>query len=257
MRELAERACFSLSLTLGKLLRSTRYSATRIARHDAGLQVEKRRTAYAPLLISVGQRLMVVLNTGVRILPQQAWEERERLIWQTLHDRSIRIDADRVLILPVLPGETLASLLENPEVDASVRNRAIELAVTALADFHAMGFTHGDAMAGTVMIDLQAGVAHWFDFETMHDPNRTMTWRRADDVRALLATCLIRSSPAALADVLQRIRDVYADEDVIRLVALNFTSGLHRPLAFHLGQAGLSFRDFRAIGQLLNRPSPG
>ena len=63
-------------------------------------------------------------------------------------------------------GETLATLLEDPELEESVRKRAIELAVVALAEFHHLGFTHGDAMAENVMVDLEAGVAHWFDFET-------------------------------------------------------------------------------------------
>ena len=57
------------------------------------------------------------------------------------------------------------------------------------------GFTHGDAMAENVMVDLEAGVAHWFDFETIHDSRRPMAWRRADDVRALLVTCLVRTVP--------------------------------------------------------------
>jgi hypothetical protein len=52
----------------------------------------------------------------------------------------------------------------------------------------------------------------------------------------------------------QLILDAYGDEEVTRLLAASFTSVWRRPLTFHLGQAGLSFRYFRAIARLL-RPT--
>ena len=97
-------------------------------------------------------------------------------------------------------------------------------AVIALAEFHRLGFTHGDAMAENVLVDLEAGVAHWFDFETVHDSSRPMAWRHADDVRALLVTCLVRTSNEKLAETLQFILDVYADQGVTRVLATSFTS---------------------------------
>ena len=195
VRELAERAYFVLCLALGWLLRSARYSKTRIVYQDGERQVRKRRFFYAPLLVWMGGPLVRILDTGVRVLPQRDWEERERRIYQSLRGTSIRIDADGTLVLPCLAGETLATLLEDPELEESVRKRAIERAVVALAEFHRLGFTHGDAMAENVLVDLEAGVAHWFDFETIHDSSRPMAWRRADDVRALLVTCLVRTVP--------------------------------------------------------------
>jgi tRNA A-37 threonylcarbamoyl transferase component Bud32 len=263
VRELAERSYFFLCLALGRLLRSARYSKTRIAGQDGELQVRKYRFFYAPLLIWLGVPLVRVLNTGVRVLPQRDWEERERRIYRTLYGTSIRIEADAMLVLPCVAGETLATLLENPELEESVRKTAIERAVIALAEFHHLGFTHGDAMAENVLIDLEAGAAHWFDFETMHDSSRPMAWRRADDVRALLITCLVRTIPEKLAETLQLILDVYedlsrrsceaakADEGITRLLATSFNSVLRRPLIFHLAQAGLSFQCLREIARLL------
>lgn len=249
--DLAEHAWFLFCLTLGRLLRAARYSNTRIAGDDGRLHVRKYRRFYAPVLVWLGGPLVTILNTGVRILSQREWLDRERLIYSRLYGTSVHIDGDGVLVMPRLHGETLATLLEDSQLEASDRNRAIGLAVGALADFHRAGFTHGDAMAENVMVDLQAGVAHWFDFETVHDRNRAMAWRRADDVRALLATCLLRTAPEELAGTLRLILDVYADEEVTRLVATSFTSVLQRPLILHLGQAGLSFQYFREIGRLL------
>ena len=44
-------------------------------------------------------------------------------------------------------------MLEDPDLEESVRRSAIEQAVVALAEFHHLGFTHGDAMAENVMIE--------------------------------------------------------------------------------------------------------
>lgn len=252
MRELAERAYFLPCQALGWLLRSVRYATVRVVRHDGELQVRKRRSFYAPLLVRMSDPLVRILDAGVRVLRQREWEERERLIYLSLHGTSIRVDAAGTLVLPCLPGKTLASLLEDPELGESVRKTSIERAVAALAEFHRLGFTHGDAMAENVLVDLEVGAAHWFDFETVHDSSRPVVWRRADDVRALLITCLIRTHPEDCAETLRFILDSYPDQSVRRILAASFGSALRRPLAFYLSQAGLSLRSFRDIGRLLH-----
>ena len=251
MRELTERAYFLLCLALGWLLRSARYSKARIVDQDGACQVQKSRVSYAPLLIWMSGPLVRLLDTGVRVLPQRDWEERERMIYRSLYSTSIRIDVDGMLVLPCLAGETLATLLGDSELDESVRKKVIERAVAALAEFHRLGLTHGDAMAENVLIDREAGVARWFDFETMHDSSRAMVWRRADDVRALLVTCLVRTVSEKRAETLRLILDGYADEEVTRHLAASFASVLRRPLTFHLAQAPLSFQCFREIARLL------
>jgi len=238
---------------MGRLLRSAKYSkAWVVDEEDSVTKVRKSRRFYAPLLIWSGGLLTRILDTGVRVLPQRDWEARERHVYRSLHGRSIRVDAGGVLVLPHLAGHTLATLLENPELEEPVRNRAIERAVVALAEFHRLGFTHGDAMAENVLVDLERGLAHWIDFETVHDSSRPMTWRRADDMRALLVTCLVRTVREKRAQTLGLILDVYADKDVTRLLATNFVTAWQRPLAFHLGQAALSFQCFREIARLLS-----
>ncbi len=217
--------------------------------------MRKSRVFYAPLLIWMSGPLVRLLDTGVRVLPQRDWEERERMIYRSLYSTSIRIDVDGMLVLPCLAGETLATLLEDPELDESVRKKVIELAVAALAEFHRLGLTHGDAMAENVLID--AGVARWFDFETIHDASRAIVWRRADDVRALLVTCLVRTVSEKRAETLRLILDAYGDEGVTRLLVPSFTSVLRRPLAFHLAQAGLSLQCFREIARLLRERLDG
>lgn len=251
MREMAERAYFLLCLALGRLLRCARYSEVRIACRDGELQVRKRRFFYAPLLVWMGEPLVKILDTGVRVLPRRDWQERERLVYRSLRGTTVRTDADGMLVLPCLAGETLATLLQDPALEESARKRAVERAVVALGEFHLAGFTHGDAMAENVLVDLEAGVAHWFDFETIHDSTRPIGWRRADDVRALLVTCLARTAPEERTETLRLILNAYPNEGVTRLMAASFTPVLQRPLIFHLAQAGLSFRSFREIARWL------
>lgn len=251
--EFGERTYFVLCRAFGRLLRSGRYSQARVVDRDGEREVRKRRSFYAPLLVWLGDPLMRMLGTGVRVLPKREWEARERQVHGRLRDRSIRVDADGTLVLPYLAGETLAAVLEhqNSEAEAGARTRAIELAVLALVDFHRRGFTHGDATAENVVIDLEAGAAQWFDFETVHDPRRPIVWRRADDLRALLFTSVIRMVPEQRAGIVQIVLDLYGDEDVVRVLATSFTSVWRRPLTFHLAQAAMSFDDFREIARLL------
>jgi serine/threonine protein kinase len=256
MRELVARAYFVLCLALGRLLRSARYSSTRVVCQDGERRMRKHRLFYAPLLVRLGGPLVRILDTGVRVLPQRDWEERERRIYGSLRGTSIRVISDGVLVLPLLAGQTLATLLEDPALRESLRKTAIEQAVVGLAEFHRLGFTHGDAMAENVVVDLKAGVAHWLDFETVHDSVRSMAWRRADDVRALLVTCLARTALEKHAETLDFILEVYADEDVTRALATSFTSVWRRSLTFHLAQAPLSFQRFQEINRLLRERLP-
>jgi hypothetical protein len=252
------------------MLRSARYSTVRIVREDGQRLVRKQRRFYAPLLIWMSDLLVRILDAGVRVLPQREWEQRERLIYQRLYGASIGVDADGTLVLPLLAGHTLATLLEDPELEQSIRKRAMEHAALALADFHRLGFTHGDAMAENVLVDLaprpcsgrpepsskgEADAAHWFDFETIHEPSRPPAWRRADDLRALLVTCLIRTAPEQRVETVEIIVAAYADEDVTRVLATSFRSVWRRSLTLHLLQAPLSFQCFCELGRLLRAGS--
>jgi hypothetical protein len=237
------------------MLRSARYSTVRIVDEDGQRLVRKHRRFYAPLLIWMSDLLVRILDAGVRVLPRRDWVQRERLIYQRLYDASIRVDADGTLVLPLLAGHTLATLLEDPELEDPSRRRAMEHAAIALADFHRLGFTHADAMAENVLVDLDAGAAHWFDFETIHEPSRPQAWRRADDVRALLVTSLLRTPPEKRAETVELILRAYADEDVTRVLAASFGSVWRRSLTLHLLQAPLAFQCFCELGQLLRAGS--
>ena len=157
MRRWTERASFLLCLALGRLLRSGRYASARITDQEGVPVVRKRRLFYAPLLVWLGGPLVRILDAGVRVLPQRDWEERERMLYRRLYDASISVE-DGTLVLPRLPGQTLATLLQDPELADSLRKTAIQRAVAAIAEIHRLGFTHADAMAENVMVERKSVV---------------------------------------------------------------------------------------------------
>ena len=252
MSELSERAYFTASLLFGRLLRAGRYSRARITNQNGELKVLKSRSVYAPLLVRLGEPLVRILDTGMKVLAQDEWQERERAMYRDQYGSAVKVDADGTLVLPFLAGSTLASLLEGRGVNEAARRKSIGLASAALAQLHRAGVTHGDAMAENVMVDVDARIARWFDFETVHDAERPLLWRRADDVRALLATCLLRTDSSKREETLNLILDTYGDEEVTRAVAATFAKVKRRPLPFHLGQAPMSFESYREIARLLD-----
>lgn len=254
-RGAAASAWYHLCLALGWLLRSARYSTTQVVFGGDTPYVRKHRRFYAPPLVWLGGPLMRMLDTGVRVLPQRDWERREREVYDRYLAMPIGIEAGRTLVLPHLPGRTLAALLEDRTLEASTQTRAIALAVCALAGFHRRGLTHADAMAENVLVDLDAGTATWFDFETAHDPGRSFTWRRADDLRALVATCLLRTDPAESHSTLRLVLETYGDAGVIRALATGFGRVLRRSLVFHLAQAPIAYRRFSDVGAWLGESS--
>lgn len=252
MRGLAERAYFVLCQGVAWLLRSARYSKVRTDGRAGEPVILKERSFYGPVLVWMSGPAVGLLGGGVRVLPQRDWHERERSIYRALHQRTLRLDTGG-LVLPRLQGETLAALLEGPGLKESDRAGVIGLAARALARLHRLGFTHADAMAENVMIDLERGSAHWFDFETVHDPSRPIAWRRADDVRALVSSCVARTAPGERARTVHLLLDTYDDAEVERVLAAQFTSAFRRALAFHLSQARLTFTADRQLAWILDQ----
>jgi hypothetical protein len=242
----AERAWYFLCLHAARLIRSARYASVALA--DGERQVRKRRRFYAPILVQASRPVFRILGTGMRVLAHREWVAREQRIYRVLQ-RGVVLEEKGTLVLPMLPGRSLARLLDDPAVQEGDRRRAIELAVLALAALHREGIFHGDAMADNVLVDLAAGAAHWIDFETLHDSSRPEVWRRADDLRALLATCLLRTPEVDSEAVLAALVDAYPDPSVERDLTERFASILQRSLAFHLGQAPLPRQRFQAIAR--------
>lgn len=247
---LGERLYFNASLRVGRLLRAGRYSDVQVVGEHGRAEIRKRRRFYAPLLVRLSGPVFRALGTGMRVLPQQAWIDRERQLYARLERPPVRVEGS-TLVLPVLPGTTLSLLLADRALSPSDRASAIGLAGQALAELHGRGITHGDAMAENVLVDLAGGAAHWFDFETVHDGDRPAAWCRADDLRALVTTSLVATPADEIGGTLTAFSEAYRNDDAWSRLAEHFTRVVQRPLPFHLGQAPLPAAHYRAVARLL------
>jgi hypothetical protein len=137
----------------------------------------------------LGGALSAILTTGMRVLSLREWEARERRIYGDLRYLSLPVTGNGCSSFHCSLGRR-SRRGWRPRAQQTDGIRAIELAVVGLAGLHRFGYTHGDAMAENVMIDLPAGVAHWFDFETVQDatPTSRRSWlagrRRVDGAAA-------------------------------------------------------------------------
>ncbi len=241
----------ALCSALGRCLRSATYSRVADGVEGGAPTVTKRRAGYASALIALGNIALRLLGTGTRILSQREWEERETHLYGVLYGEEARATPGE-LELPKLPGVPLAELLRDPAVSRTHRERALRLSARALRRLHDLGYTHADAMASNVLVDMSRDEARWFDFETVHSTNESPVARRADDVRALLYTCAAAADGQELSRVVDVVLEAYGHEETGCAVARRARRLFPRPLAFHLGQAGLSFGRLRQLSAALS-----
>jgi hypothetical protein len=99
-------------------------------------------------------------------------------------------------------------------------------------------FSHGDATARNVLCDVARGRATWIDFETLHDPSRTVAWRQADDLRALLWSAAEATGGEGYCALCAAILDIVSEPALLSELARLSASA--RPSVFHLAHGSLS-----------------
>ncbi len=225
---------------------------------DAG-QFIRARTWYAAWLIPPGNWYLSWLSTGVSMLPTSLWLDWECRMYAELSPLLAQRAGRRQLLLPRIPGETLAAILSAPTQELSRKIQAVRLAAAALIETHrhnvpwpdgiSRPFSHGDATARNVLCDVTGGRATWIDFETLHDPCRTVAWRQADDLRALVWSAAESIGSDAFEALCAAILDVVSDTAVLRELAHVAASG--RPNVYHLAQGTLSLSQHRRLCSIL------
>jgi hypothetical protein len=231
---------------IGLLLRHTKTCRTRPCRGEAGYT--KTRSWHATGLIPPGNWYLRWLSAGVHILPTKHWLDWESQMHAELSGLNVRRAGRRRLLLPRIAGERLAAILSSPVLDLSHKDRAIRLATAALVQAHqhcvlwpdgvSRPFSHGDATARNVLCDVASGRATWIDFETLHDPSRTVAWRQADDLRALIWSAAETTDADAYDVLCAAILNCVSDTEVLSELA--HVAGCTRPNVYHLAQGSLS-----------------
>jgi len=241
---------------LGLLMRHVKACRTR-RQADAG-QFIRARTWYAACLIPPGNWYLTWLSTGVSILPTRRWLDWECRMHAELSPLLAQ-RAGRRLVLPRIAGESLADILSSPTPDPLHKDRAVRLAAAALVRTHrhhvlwpdgvTRPFSHGDATARNVLCDVAGGRATWIDFETLHDPRRTVAWRQADDLRALIWSAAESIGSGAYEALCTAILDSVSAAAVLHELARVAASG--RPNVYHLAQGALSPTLHRRLCRIL------
>lgn len=220
----------------------------------------KRRTRWSAVLIPPGNAYLRFQGALSAALPRSPWLEWELAVGHALERRVCVLNDQRGLQFDEYPGISLAELLRS---DVPVREKleAIEWAASALRTLHqtrisACGLvdwplSHGDATSRNVIIDHVSRTATWIDFDTRHHPGLAAAIRHADDLRALLWSCLCDLDSNAVADGITATFNGYADASIEGSVkALTMTAC---PTVFQLAQAPLSNERFAALQRHLRR----
>jgi glycosyltransferase involved in cell wall biosynthesis len=234
-------------------------------RHDASSlpKIAKRRRWFGPLLIGPVNLYLRLLEANLRVLPWAEWHTRERTLHRVLHAIELESSTRSWLTLPRWPGVVLADYARSPIDPASARLRGLAAATCALRDLHlvelrgADGVTerlsHGDATLRNVLFDPLTGAAHWFDFDTAHDPGLVASWRHGDDLRAMLYSAVESFVDVPVAHVLRTIWRSYADPDPWEQLRDRLARGALHQSPLHFAQACPPTRRRRDLESLLLR----
>jgi hypothetical protein len=145
------------------------------------------------------------------------------------------------LHLPRLPGQVVDDVLRAPgPVEAQIA--VVRACVEALYRAHQSGdaaFSHGDATVRNFLWDPVMHTARLFDFETEHDPDRSPSWRRADDLRALTGSAAARLPPERYPELVCMLAEAYPDPAVGAACLALWRDLRRRPDPFHLAQTRL------------------
>jgi hypothetical protein len=256
MVPLSERAMTYAAATLARLIGVL--PLNRVTVHNvAGRSVyHKRRRWYAPALIAAAR-----LAPGrFVVLSGATWHAWERAVYWQAYGEEIDIKSDGSLAVPAQPGVVLATLLASG-CDEPAALEACEAALRALARLHSQvitlpdgstrPFSHGDATVANVTYDAAQGRAWWFDFETMSAPHRSVPWRQADDLRALLFSSASLLGPTRSVLFARQAVRMYEATAVLRELQAIAAAVRHRPEPLHLAQTHCSPHLARVLADAL------
>lgn len=266
---LARRALFQLTALYGRGLYALKLGRVRRVRRQGQLFYIKTRRGYSALLVGAGNAILRLCHSellGLREPDWLAWEQKVApLAWPEEIAAAVSVRG-RSLLCPALPGEPLSAILRSNR-SPEARMSAVRIAVVELLrlqrlelefpDGRVRRWSHGDAHAGNVIVDLERPSAAWFDFETRHAAWCASDWRQADDLRALAYSC---AACCCWCEHAKLARTVASAVSCPRLRAelLRQSRVLQRRArAFHLAQAPLGWAEHQKFGWALQAALAG
>lgn len=240
-------SAYLLARLIGQLVVALPLNRVARVERDGRAFYRKRRRWYAPLLIAASA--CGTSPPRFMVLRADEWRAQEAALHRLLYGALVRFCPTGELELPACPGVTLAALLASARHTRGERRRALAAAIAALHSLHRLHvggrpFSHGDATVENVTYDPATGRAHWFDFETAHDPRRPHAWRCADDLRALLFSAAAHLDATTLAETLAAH---YPDGPALAELRGLASHLAHWPDPLHLAQARIGYAAHQAL----------
>jgi hypothetical protein len=215
-----------------------------VCNDDGQVNVVKRRSRTARLLVPPGNLYLKLINADSYVLPEAQWHQ-----WEQRMSSAVLKSGSVITVRH--PGDALDKILQSTIVSTDAKLSAVNLALNSLLAIHARTtilrcgetwpLSHGDATVENVCVDLSTNSAIWFDFDMRHREELSAAHRQADDVRALLfsaAACVPSDCFPDLASICMNP----LSRELVRSVEERLDSW-RRPTVFQLAQAPLSYRN--------------
>jgi glycosyltransferase involved in cell wall biosynthesis len=209
--------------------------------------IAKRRRWFSRFIIAPGNLYLRWLDSKVRVLPDRIWRRWEFAVHRQLYGIECRVDSRGWLLVPFWPGTVVAGYGADIRLARDERLRALATASHALRRLHLIDiflydgtrgrFSHGDATLRNVIYDPESARAHWFDFDTVHDPCEPALGRHADDLRALLYSALETFSDVPVPVILETVNSAYDHLAVWDQLRVMRDRKLLHVTSYHLAQA--------------------
>ena len=260
---LARRARFQLTALYGRGLYALKLGRVRCVRRQSQRFYIKTRRGYSAALVGGGNAIQKLWRSELLGLPERewlAWEQKlAPLAWPSEIASGARVRG-RSLVCPALPGEPLSTVLRSNRSLQS-RMEAVRLAAVELIQLQRLElefpdggwrlWSHGDAHAGNVIVDLERQSASWFDFETVHEAWCSPHWRHTDDLRALAYSCAACCCPCEYSELARTIVAAASCPGLRTELGKQSRRLQRRARAFHLAQAPLSWDQHQEFGRVL------
>ena len=260
---LARRALFQFTALYGRGLYALKLGRVRRVQREGRTIYIKTRRGYSALLVGVGNAILKVCRSellGLRESDWLGWEQAMApLAWPQEIAGGVRVRG-RSLLCPALPGEPLSEVLRSNR-SLQTRMEAVRLAVAELLQLQRLElrfpdggvrpWSHGDAHAKNVIVDLESQSAAWFDFETVHEAWCSPGWRQADDLRALAYSCAVCCCSCEHAELARAIAAAVACPRLRAELGRQSRGLQRRARAFHLAQAPLGWDEHGSFGRAL------
>ena len=202
---------------LARLIDAVRVNVTTEIVRDGRRLVLKRRRKGCSAVVACGNVFLALARSNIVMFPAvRAWQAWELHSYALLHGgarRAAAVGRDAIVV-EALPGETLARRLARGGLTPAM----MAAAARELGRAHALAWSHGDPHLGNVLYDEAADRAYLIDFETRHEPQLSVTERRADDLLVLLMDVMASDASPRWLELARALVATYPAREALGVV---------------------------------------